>query len=90
MVRTSLGYRHRLPERSHLQYQAVGVQYMVGLATNVSTTVLYPGRQNETDGIQGLIDIIDFLLSQDTPPTVFLTNVQYEEAAFQTAPEVAQ
>ncbi|EIW55941.1 subtilisin-like protein [Trametes versicolor FP-101664 SS1] len=76
--------------RSHLQYHAVGVQYTVGLATNVSTTALYPGRQNETDGIQGLIDIIDFLLYQEIPPTVFLTNVQYEEAAFQTAPEVAQ
>lgn len=66
------------------------MQYTVGLATNVSTTVIYPGPQDDPDGIQGLLDITNFLLSQDTPPLVFLTNVQYDEAAFQQAPEIAQ
>ncbi|KAL1941498.1 hypothetical protein VTO73DRAFT_6937 [Trametes versicolor] len=47
---------------------AVSVQYTVGLATNVSTTVIYPGPQDDPDGIQGLLDITNFLLSQDTPP----------------------
>ncbi|EIW55947.1 subtilisin-like protein [Trametes versicolor FP-101664 SS1] len=69
---------------------AVSVQYAVGLATNVSTTVIYPGPQDDADGIQGLLDITNFLLAQDTPPLVFLTNVQYNEAAFQQAPEIAQ
>ncbi|KAL1941499.1 hypothetical protein VTO73DRAFT_6938 [Trametes versicolor] len=69
---------------------AAGVQYTVGLASNVSTTVVYPGPEDDADGIQGLFDITSFLLAQDTPPHVFLTNVQYEETAFQTAPEVAQ
>lgn len=84
------GYGGRLPECSHLNYQAAGVQYAVGLATNVSTTVIYPGQEDDTDSIQGLFDITHSLLAQDTPPHVFLTSVQYEESAFQTAPEVAQ
>lgn len=66
------------------------MQYTVGLATNVSTTVIYPGLQDDTSGIQGLLDVTNFLLGQDTPPLVFVTNVQYEEAAFQQAPEIAQ
>lgn len=66
------------------------MQYTVGLASNVSTTVVYPGQEDDVDGIQGLFDITNSLLAQDTPPHMFLTNVQYEETAFQTAPEVAQ
>lgn len=66
------------------------MQYTVGLATNMSTTVIYPGQEDDADGIQGLFDITNSLLSQDTPPRVFLTSVQYDETAFQTAPEVAQ
>ncbi|EIW55937.1 subtilisin-like protein [Trametes versicolor FP-101664 SS1] len=69
---------------------AVGVQYTVGLATNVSTTVIYPGLQNDASGIQGLLDVTNFLLAQDIPALVFVTNVQYEETAFQQAPEIAQ
>ncbi|KAL1938894.1 hypothetical protein VTO73DRAFT_11274 [Trametes versicolor] len=44
----------------------------------------------DMDGIQTLFNITNFLLAQDHPPSVLLANVQYEEAAFQQAPEIAQ
>ncbi|EMD36470.1 hypothetical protein CERSUDRAFT_156150 [Gelatoporia subvermispora B] len=49
------------------------VQYTIGLATDVPTTFISVGEDTQ-DGLGGLLDIINFLLEQDSPPQVLTTS----------------
>ncbi|TBU27083.1 family S53 protease-like protein [Dichomitus squalens] len=52
---------------------SLDIQYTVGLATNVPTTFVSVGPNNQ-DGVGGFLDIINFLLAQDSPPPVLTTS----------------
>lgn len=69
---------------------SLDIQYTVGLATNVPTTFVTVGAQNQ-DGLSGFLDQIQFLLKQDPAPLVLTTSFGFEEAPFaEQAPDLAQ
>ena len=55
------------------------IDYTVGLATNVPTTFVSVGNDNQDGNLGGFLDIINFLLDQDTPPTVLTTSYGFNE-----------
>ena len=58
--------------------QNLDTQYTVGVAGGVPTTFISVGSQN-TDGIGGFLDIINFLISEATPPQVLTTSYGFNE-----------
>ena len=53
--------------------QNLDIQYTVGLASGVPVTFISVG-QNNTDGLSGFLDLINFLLGEDAPPQVLTTS----------------
>ncbi|KAI0740343.1 family S53 protease-like protein [Earliella scabrosa] len=68
---------------------SLDIQYTVGLATNVPTTFVSVGSQNQ-DGVAGFLDIIKFLLEQETPPLVLTTSFGIDEPFLVDSPGIAQ
>ena len=62
--------------------QNLDIQYTVGVATNVPTTFISVGEQNQDGDLGGFLDIINFLLKQDNPPLVLTTSFGFDEDAF--------
>ncbi|KAJ6522853.1 family S53 protease [Mycena capillaripes] len=59
----------------------IDIQYTVGVAGDVPTT--YVLDENDSgDAVTSYMDTINWLLSQEVPPTVFTTSYGNEEAAF--------
>ncbi|KAA1477309.1 subtilisin-like protein [Dentipellis sp. KUC8613] len=54
------------------------VQYTVGLATGVPNVFVFVG-ENTNDGVDGFLDIINFLLKESNPPQVFTTSYGFDE-----------
>ncbi|PIL23443.1 hypothetical protein GSI_14754 [Ganoderma sinense ZZ0214-1] len=65
------------------------VQYTVGVATNVPTTFVSVGNNNQDGDLGGFLDIINFLLKQDNPPLVLTTSFGFDETGFQSETDVA-
>ena len=63
----------------------------MGIATNVPTTFISVGSDNQDGNLFGFLDIINFLLNQTSPPLVLTTSYGFDETAFsQQDPEIAQ
>ena len=61
------------------------------MATNVPTTFISVGDQNQDGDLGGFLDIINTLLKQDNPPLVLTTSFGLDEAPFaEQAPDLAQ
>lgn len=58
--------------------QNLDIQYTVGIATNVPTTFISVGEDQE-DQVFGFMDVINFLLDQDFPPQVLTTSYGADE-----------
>ncbi|EJF57638.1 family S53 protease-like protein [Dichomitus squalens LYAD-421 SS1] len=54
------------------------IQYTVGVASKVPVNFISVGDNNQ-DGINGFLDIIQFLLNESTPPTVLTTSYGFNE-----------
>jgi tripeptidyl-peptidase-1 len=54
------------------------IQYTVGVASGVPVVFISVG-ENNNDGVDGFIDIIDFLNGQSAPPQVFTTSYGFDE-----------
>ncbi|KDR69079.1 hypothetical protein GALMADRAFT_104369 [Galerina marginata CBS 339.88] len=55
------------------------IQYTVGLATQVPTVFISVGDSFEDGALEGFLDIINYLLAQDSPPTVLTTSYGQNE-----------
>ncbi|EMD36377.1 hypothetical protein CERSUDRAFT_156000 [Gelatoporia subvermispora B] len=55
------------------------VQYTIGLATDVPTTFISVGEDTQDGSLGGFLDIINFLLEQDSPPQVLTTSYGQNE-----------
>ena len=64
--------------RSTYFIQSLDIQYTVGVATNVPVRLVSVGTAN-TDGIDGFLDEVTFLLEQSTVPTVLSTSYGFDE-----------
>ncbi|KAI0366839.1 subtilisin-like protein [Pilatotrama ljubarskyi] len=70
---------------------SLDIQYTVGLATNVPTTFISVGQQNQDGGLEGFLDIINTLIAQENPPLVLTTSFGFDETPFsEQAPELAE
>lgn len=58
--------------------QNLDIQYTVGVATGVPITFISVGPDN-TDGIDGFLDIINTLIKESNPPTVLTTSYGFNE-----------
>ncbi|KAF9269034.1 family S53 protease-like protein [Marasmius fiardii PR-910] len=54
------------------------IQYTVGVASGVPTTFISVG-DSSTDGVDGFLDIINFLQAQSAPPQVLTTSYGFDE-----------
>ncbi|KAI0366840.1 subtilisin-like protein [Pilatotrama ljubarskyi] len=68
---------------------SLDIQYTVGLATNVPTTFVSVGNQNQDGDLSGFLDIINALLAEDQPPLVLTTSFGFNELAFVSQPDLA-
>ena len=59
-------------------FQNLDIQYTVGLATDVPIDLISVGCDN-TDGLHGFLDVINFLNDQPTIPTVLSTSYAFDE-----------
>ncbi|TFY63853.1 hypothetical protein EVJ58_g2990, partial [Rhodofomes roseus] len=50
------------------------IQYTVGVATDVPVTFISVGEQNSDGDLGGFLDIVNFLLNEDAPPSVLTTS----------------
>ena len=57
-----------------MHLQNLDIQYTVGVATGVPTTFISVGEQNSDGDLGGFLDIINFLLNEDAPPSVLTTS----------------
>ncbi|RPD63821.1 family S53 protease-like protein [Lentinus tigrinus ALCF2SS1-6] len=57
---------------------SLDIQYTVGIATEVPTTFFTVGSNNGGD-LTGFLDLVNELISQDNPPTVFTTSFGFPE-----------
>ncbi|KAI0657113.1 family S53 protease [Cubamyces menziesii] len=55
------------------------IQYTVGLATGVPTIFISVGEDFQDGDLEGFLDIINFLLAEDTPPQVLTTSYGQNE-----------
>ena len=58
--------------------QNLDIQYTVGVATEVPVEFISVGIVN-TDGIDGFLDEVNFLINQKTVPTVLTTSYGFDE-----------
>jgi tripeptidyl-peptidase I len=56
----------------------MNIQLTVGVAGGVPVTFISVGPRM-TDGIDGFLDLINFLISQEHPPQVLTTSYGYDE-----------
>ncbi|KAI0738095.1 family S53 protease [Daedaleopsis nitida] len=57
----------------------VDIQYTVGLATGVPTVFISVGSQVQDGALSGMLDVVNYLLAQDSPPTVLTTSYGADE-----------
>ena len=62
----------------HSRTQSLDIQYTVGIATEVPITFASVGSNNGGD-LTGFLDLVNELISQDNPPTVFTTSFGFPE-----------
>ena len=55
------------------------IQYTVGIATGVPTVFISVGEQYQDGDLEGFLDVINFLLDEDTPPYVVTTSYGQDE-----------
>ncbi|KAI0676454.1 family S53 protease-like protein [Trametes maxima] len=67
---------------------SLDTQYTIGLATDVNTTFVTVGPNNE-DGVQGFLDVINLLMDQGPLPLVLTTSFEFDESAFGSAQDLA-
>ena len=70
--------------------QSLDIQYTVGIATNVPTTVVTVGDNNQDGGLGGFLDIINELLKLENPPKVLTTSFGFNELGFEQQPQLAE
>ncbi|KAI9066581.1 family S53 protease-like protein [Trametes sanguinea] len=58
---------------------SLDIQYTVGIATNVPTRFFTVGSDNGGD-LTGFLDLVNSLIAQESPPTVFTTSFGFPEA----------
>ncbi|KAK0441344.1 family S53 protease-like protein [Armillaria borealis] len=56
----------------------LGIQYTVGIATGVPTIFISVG-DSSTDGVDGFLDMINFLNAEASPPQVLTTSYGFDE-----------
>ncbi|OBZ77185.1 Tripeptidyl-peptidase sed3 [Grifola frondosa] len=61
------------------------IQYTVGLATNVPVTYIAVGMNYTDGGLDGYLDMINYLLAQDSPPQVLTTSYGFSESSISQA-----
>lgn len=54
------------------------IQYTIGIATEVPTVFATVGNDNEGD-LTGFLNLVNALVAQDDPPTVFTTSFGFPE-----------
>jgi tripeptidyl-peptidase-1 len=54
------------------------IQYTVGVAGHIPVTYISVGFQN-TDGIDGFLDIVNTLIAEANPPQVWSTSYGFDE-----------
>lgn len=59
--------------------QSLDIQYTVGTATNVPITFFTVGSNNNGD-LTGFLDLVNNLIAQEEPPSVFTTSFGFPEA----------
>ena len=57
----------------------LGIQYTIGLATQVPTLFISVGSQWQDGELDGFLDIINFLLGESNPPHVLTTSYGFDE-----------
>lgn len=57
---------------------SLDVQYTVGLASGVPVT-FYSVGEDSSDDLDGFLDLANYILAQDQPPTVFSTSYGFNE-----------
>ncbi|KAH9923703.1 family S53 protease [Epithele typhae] len=55
------------------------IQYTVGMATNVPTLFISVGEDTQDGGLEGFLDVVNFLLEMDSPPQVLTTSYGQNE-----------
>lgn len=60
-------------------WQDLDTQYTIGVASGVPTVFISVG-DNTKDGVFGFLDIINFLLSETSPPQVLTTSYGSDES----------
>ncbi|TFY80897.1 hypothetical protein EWM64_g3115 [Hericium alpestre] len=58
----------------------VDIQWTIGLASGVPVTFYSVGEDSNNGGIDGWIDLVNYLLSQDHPPQVLTTSCSFDES----------
>jgi tripeptidyl-peptidase-1 len=61
-------------------FQAVDIQYTLGLATNVPVTFMSVGS-NYKDNDNGFMDVVESLMADDNPPKVVTTSYGFASEA---------
>lgn len=61
------------------------IQYTVGIASGVPTTFISVGNNFQDGNLGGFLDIINFLLEEDTPPQVLTTSYGQNENTISAA-----
>ena len=63
----------------------LNIQYTIGLATGVPTSFISVGPNFQDGALEGLLDIINFLLAESNPPHVFLSTFGQNENTISSA-----
>lgn len=66
-------------------FQNLDIQYTVGLATNIPVTFISVGDDYQDGQLEGFLDIINYLLDQDSPPQVLTTSYGSDESSVSKA-----
>ncbi|KAI0713828.1 family S53 protease [Earliella scabrosa] len=56
------------------------IQYTVGIATGVPTVFISVGENFQDGDLEGFLDVVNFLLDEDAPPTVMTTSYGQDES----------
>ena len=60
--------------------QNLDIQYTVGIATGVPTVFISVGENFQDGDLEGFLDVVNFLLDEDAPPTVMTTSYGQDES----------
>lgn len=60
--------------------QNLDIQYTVGIASGVPVTFISVGEQFHDGALGGFLDIINFLLNEESPPQVLTTSYGDDES----------